>query len=413
MRWRGFALSGIATGLCLWLAYGAITVGLAGYHEMNGRGDRALRWRPDSPTALALETERLIAVQDYEAADKAARAALARTSLEAGALRSLALSASARGRADEAQALMERAVRVNPRDISAQAWLFDRAMARGDFRNAVLHADILMRRSPQARVALSTRLALGLANEGVRTTLANRLSLDPPWRNAFIAVASRRGRDSDVAALFGALNRAGSPVQDEEAAAFFSRLIAEGKYRQAKDYFDRLVSRNGEATFVYDGNFEGRPGPAPLNWTAWSTLGGSARWRSSDDTPLGSLQVSHDGFSSSSALAGQLILVPPGRYALSARARIEDPIADGRFRLQIVCAGGPQLVAMTLAGAPGSWKPSKVEFTVPPEGCAAQWLQVIPVTGDRREIADMSIDDIAVRRLGGAPSANLGSRSTP
>ncbi|MDO8297976.1 MAG: hypothetical protein Q7T19_16255 [Caulobacter sp.] len=398
--WKTLVLPVLVTGLCIWLAYCAIATGMAGYHENRGEGDRALGWRANSPLALAIKADRLVRRDDHTVADAMARRALRRSSLRADALRTLALSASARGRANEALTLMSQAGRLNPRDGETQSWLFERAVARGDYRRAVLHADGLMRRSPQAWTPLSFTLATRLGDSTVRAALAQRLSADPSWRGTFLSIAARKGADADVAALFQALKGTASPVTDAEATAFFNRLVAEAKYRQAKGYFDAFVSGPGwAAALVYDGGFAGRPGPPPLNWKAIPALGGSARWALDDGAPLGNLRLSHDGFSSSGALVGQLILLSPGFYQVAARARIDDPVADGRFKVQVACASGPGLVSMTLRGAPGSWVPSRAGFTVPPETCEAQWLLIVPVTGDRREMAEMLIDDIVVRRV--------------
>ena len=397
--WKTLVLPVLVTGLCIWLAYGAITTGMAGYHENRGDGGRALSWRANSPLALSLKAEHLTSVQDYEAADALARQALGRSSLRADALRTLALSASARGRADEALTLMSSAGRLNPRDDQTQSWLFERAVARGDYRRAVLHADALMRRSPQTQAPLSSALVALLGNGEARTVLVKRLSVDPPWRGPFLSVAARKGGDADVAVLFQALKNTASPPTDAETSGFFDRLVTAGRYRQAKAYFHGLVgSPNGAAALVYDGGFAGRPGPPPLNWQAIRVLGGSARWTLDDGAPRGELLVSHDGFSSSGVMLRQLILVSPGDYELAARARIDDPAAAGRFNIQIACTVGPRLVSMTLRGAPGSWESSQAGFTVPSEACEAQWLAIYPVTGDRREMVEMSIDDIVVRR---------------
>src|SRR3990167_1138706 len=104
--WMGFVFPVLVTGLCLWLAYGAIATGMAGYHESNDDGERARGWRASSPTALALEAERLIRREDHDAGGDLARQALGRSSLHADALRTLAQSASARDRADETPGLM-------------------------------------------------------------------------------------------------------------------------------------------------------------------------------------------------------------------------------------------------------------------------------------------------------------------
>ncbi len=394
-----FVIPGIVTGLCLWLAYSVITTGIAGHYENGDKDALALRWRPSSPEALAGAASALVREGNYPAADAMARQALKQSALRADALRTLALSASAEGRAGAALTLMSRAGQLNPRDTQTQNWLFENAMLRADYRRAVLHADALMRRSPEVWSALSYTLVARLGDSAVRAAVIQHLAVDPPWRGIFLYKAARNGADADVAALFQALKRTASPVTDEEAAPFFSRLVSEAKYRQAKGYFDTLVSTSVQSTpLVYDGGFAGLPGPPPLNWQATAGEGGSASWTLDDGASLGSLRVSHDGFSSSGALAGQLILLPPGSYQVSARTRIDDPAAAGRFKLQITCVSGSRLVLMTLNGVLGSWIPSQAGFTVPPEACEAQWLQIVPVTGDRREIVEMLIDDIVVRQ---------------
>jgi len=398
--WMGYVIPGMVTGLCVWLAYSVISTGVAGYYENNDNGARALRWRQNSPAALALTADSLVRQGNYTAADAKARLALKRSTLRADALRTLALSASAEGRADAALALMSRAGKLNPRDAQTENWLFENALLRADYSRAVVHADALMRRSPEVWPALSYTLAARLADHAFRTALAQRLAAAPPWRGTFLTMAARYGADADVAALFLALKRTASPASDVETAPFFGRLVAEAKYRQAKGYFDALVSPPVQPTsLVYDGGFAGLPGPPPLNWQATAGMGGSARWTLDDGMPSGSLRVSHDGFSSSGALAGQVILLSPGSYQVSARTRIDDTAAAGRFKLQITCIGGSRLASMTLNGGPGAWVPSQAELIVPPEDCKAQWLQILPVTGDRREIAEMSIDDIAVKRI--------------
>lgn len=397
--WMGYVIPGMVTGLCVWLAYGVISTGIAGYYENNDNGARALRWRRNSPAALALTADSLVRQGNYTAADSTARLALKQSTLRADALRTLALSASAEGRADAALSLMSRAGKLNPRDAQTENWLFENALLRADYSRAVVHADALMRRSPEVWPALSYTLAARLADRAVRAALVQRLAAAPSWRGTFLTMAARYGADADVAALFLALKRTASPATDVEAAPFFGRLVAEAKYRQAKGYFDALVSPPVQPTpLVYDGGFAGLPGPPPLNWEVTAGPGGSASWTLDDGEPSGSLRVSHDGFSSSRALVGQLILLSAGTYQVAARARAEDPTVAGRFKLQITCVNGSRLVLMTLTGVPGYWIPSRAEFTVPPQTCEVQWLQIVPATGDRREVAELSIDDIAIRR---------------
>ena len=405
LRWKRFLVPGLMTVVCLWLAHGAITTGIAAAYENDREGMRALVWRADSPAALALEAAQLARDDQKAAAGKLARQALPCSCLSAVALRVLGLSASVEGRADEAQRLLDQAGRINPRDDEVQGWLLDRAVARADYPRAVLHADTLMRSSPLAQTPVSFLLASLLGNGQARGALVQRLSLDPPWRRGFLSIAIRAGADADVAALLQALRHAPSPATDEEVSPFFQHLVADEQYREAKTYFDGLVGQSDvQAPLIYDGDFAGRPGPAPLNWQALTGLGSSARWMQDDGAPMGELRLSHDGFSSSGPLVRQLILLPPGAYEVAARTRVEDPLAARRFNLQITCTKGSRIVSMVLPGAPGRWLTSRARFSVPAEACDAQWLQITPVTVDRREMADMSVDDIVVRAVATAPA---------
>lgn len=398
--WTRLVHAALAAALFLWLASSVIASGMASYYENGGEGGRALRWRPTAPAALAIKAAELMQRGDSAAAESMARQALLRSVLQADAFRTLALSAYSRQSVDTALTLMSRAGRLNPRDNQTQNWLFDQAMARGDYRRAVLHADALMRRSPQVWSPLSFMLATRLGDSTLRAGLVQRLSVDPPWRGTFIGIAARNGADDDIASLFQALKHTASPVTDAEAAAFFNRLVAEAKYQKAKQYFDALVSQPaGPPPLVYNGGFEGLPGPPPLNWQNNPGSGGSARWTLDDGSPLGSLRVSHDGFTSTATLVEQLLLLPPGQYRVSARSQVDDPAAADRFKLLIKCVGGSNLVLMTLQGSPGSWAQTQAGFEVPPAACEAQWLNIVPATSDRRDIAEMSIDDIVIRRV--------------
>lgn len=398
VRWKRLLFPGLVTGLCLWAAYAVVTTGRAAYLENAGEGGGALHWRSASPAALSLAAGELARQGKYVAADGMARRALERSTLRSDALRVLAFSTAAEGRVDAAEPLMARAAWINPRDGQAQDWLFQRALARREYRKALLRADLLMRRSLAARTPVAFSLAGLLDNDQARVALVERLALDPSWRGTFLTVAIRVGAEPDIAALFQALRRTPAPVTDEEATPFFRRLVAERRYREAKTWFDALVATpESRRALVYDGAFAGSPGPAPLNWQVIAGLGGNARWTWDNDVPIGSLLVSHDGFSSSGPMVRQLILLPPGAYEVAARTRVDDPVADRRFTLQVACAVGETLVSAPLPGVPGTWTPSHRAFSVPTTGCEAQWLQIAPVTVDRREMAEMSIDDIVVR----------------
>lgn len=385
------------------LAFGVVSTGLAGYFESVEAPGRALDWRPRSPTALAQAAEAFAAREDYAGAAAAARRALKQSTLNAPALRVLALSAAAAGREDEARSLMKQVVSLNMRDGSAHAWLLGRALARADYAETILHADAIMRRSADASSRMTLVLMQAMETNEGRQALARRLERNPPWRTDFLSVLGRNGDIEQTGALLEVMATTALPPTDEEVAPFIQRLVAAMRFQDARTYWRNLSPRSPlDSPLVHDGDFAGRAAPPPLTWQTIRVRGGSAALTGETGASLGHLRLRHDGFSSSGTMARQLIFLPPGAYVVRARADVDEPAGGGRFRLEIGCAGGPRLTVLNLAGQPGRRIVSDASFAVPHDRCAAQWLIFRPNTGERRELVEMRIDDVQIRPDTGA-----------
>jgi hypothetical protein len=82
----------------------------------------------------------------------------------------------------------------------------------------------------------------------------------------------------------------------------------------------------------------------------------------------------------SGQIAAQLLMLPPGRYALATRTAAPAIGATPHWSVSCGEAGGSELVH--LAQPPGAGAQATSEFTVP-SSCEAQWLTLrIPVSGD-------------------------------
>lgn len=391
------------------LAHGVISTGLAGHYEKSGQPDQALRWRAKSPAALTGAAAAAADRDDYPAAAAMARRALGQGALNAPAMRILAFAIAGSGRRDEAAPLMKQAVRLSLRDGPGQAWLLEQSLVAGDYGAAMTHADAIMRRSTAATGGMSLLLGQAIRVEAGRTALARRLARNPPWRGPFLLLLSRNGDIDTTSALFRAMVGTAGPPTVEEVSPFVQRLVATLRFDDARRlWHDLSGGLPPDLALIHDGGFDGHKAPPPLTWQTIRVNGGAAALTGEDDGPLGYLRLRHDGFSSSGVMARQLVFLRPGDYVVSARASVDEPAADGRFRLEVNCTAGPRLGVLNLESRPGPGVSSSMRFTVPAEGCATQWVIFRPNTGDRREPAEMRIDDVRVIPGDEAPDGGRG-----
>jgi hypothetical protein len=127
-------------------------------------------------------------------------------------------------------------------------------------------------------------------------------------------------------------------------------------------------------------------------WRGRSGVGYDAELDDSDPKyPGGLLKLQFDGFSSE-VFAERLLALAPGPYRLEMQAAVESG-TPGALSWKLMCAdGGADLASVKLntSGKAGETEPSSAwprtatEFTVPPAGCPAQWLQLVGAPGDRK-----------------------------
>jgi hypothetical protein len=383
-----FAAAAALCGLILSMGLGE-AAGLAAADEFGGDAGSALR------QALALRD-----AGDRPGATEAARRALVKSPLDPGAMRLLARLAEQDGDAAAARRLMTQAARLSLRDGPSHAWLMQDALARGDDAKAVFHADILLRRNERLRRTIFPTMHGLLESPEGRRALIQRLALGPKWRGLYLEDAGRRGAPEAAAKLFDEFAASGHPPTDEELTPFFMRLVEGGQYGPVLALWHRHVPGADRATKgLYDGAFAGRPGPPPLNWQFPASRGGGATFGDADGGP--GVDIHYDGWSPVSPVLRQIMFLAPGRYRLAAEVRMDDPAAANRFRIDIRCAGGPQLTRMSLESLPGRWESVSGPVVVPDGECAAQWLVFVPVAGERPQAVDIQVRRLSLRPAGG------------
>jgi hypothetical protein len=405
--WRDLLLGGGLAVLVALLGWGITVAALADRDSLDYPQD-ALAVRATDALALASLADRRMAAGDAGSAQALARRAIVADPMELTAFRTLAQAAVARGRMAEADALMTIAGRRAKRDRPAQLWLLQRRAAQGRFREAVAHADGLMRAWPiEMRAPVTRMLSLMAVDPAAGKAIAADLATDPPWRTRFLIDLSRG--TSDLAApftVFSALQDSKRPPRDIELQAYIDRLVRERLYQAAYVTWVQLLPQDGMKGLgdLYDGRFDGLPGPPPFNWQLPRLKGASVELAPVPQGPGGgALRLSFSGRPAPVVLARQLLVLPPGRYRLLGQARTENFVSAAGLTWTLRCAEGSKALAGETGAineSPG-WAPIAAEFEVRPGDCSAQWLTLEQAA--HRPIAtrgDIWFDDLQILRAG-------------
>jgi hypothetical protein len=370
---------------------------LAGEHP-----EQALRWKPGHADALARAAEEQIAMRGdagWPRADELARRSLAAGPIQARPIRLLGLAADARGDDVRAEALMRLAGERSWRDAPTHFWLFNRLLARRDYRSAMVHADAVMRRYTPGRPLVFAEITSALNDPAARDAVVRIMATDPPWRTAYIQALA--GDDATAGAaldLLARLKGSAHPPSEMEVRLVMLPFFKQSRYPQAYLLWVEFLPAEALPHLgdIYDGDFQGLPGSAPFNWKAESTGGYAVEF---GPGPGGdrAMHVTYDG-QMRAVLAEQVLLLPPGRYELSLRSYLENTQSDPTLEWRIGCLPmPPELLKFEDAGEPFVWTTRGGRFEVP-AGCRVQQLQLRGIASGQG--AEAWYDKIALKRLG-------------
>jgi hypothetical protein len=333
--------------------------------------------------------------RDLPADAPEARAAYARAAradpLAPEPFRDAARAAAAAGDPVRALHLLEAARDRAPRAATIQLELLRLYVQLGMADAAIDAADRAMRlaRGPGVAQDLAPALPGFAIAHGGGDALARALARWPDWARHLAGRADAAALSPEGLAQAIADEAEQDPVRRERAAraARLVALLDRGAVAAAAQAFDADLAADGVAdgrgaSEPYDRDFRALPGPPPLNWRVRGGAGGTAAIRFDDGARDGYLRADLTG-AGGAALAEQTMLLPPGRYALHARARAlgERDARGAAATWQVTCrASGVTLAALPVpAGA--RWDDAATAFAVPVRGCAAQRLALVPGSG--------------------------------
>lgn len=300
--------------------------------------------------------------------------------------------------------LLQEAERRHPRNRMARVLLLEQYARAGRIQDIVYEVATLDRLVPDARPVLVDVLATAVADPASAAAVF-RAVRDPETLNALLTRLVAVGTPpATVLRLSRNIPPDRSAASASWQGALLDRLVDQGRYGEARALWQRFagIAQPVPAGTAYNGAFARLPALPPFNWRLATGEVGAAEL-----SRRGALSVEYFG-RQSGELAGQLTLLPPGRYRL--RFRIEGHADANASKLIwfVRCAqpgqkpaAGPALLTALLGNVGSSPRTVQADFVVPAAGCGAQWLTLEGVSAEFPTSQSIEIRDFDIRRVTG------------
>jgi hypothetical protein len=373
----------------------------------------AVRVAPSSPTVLRRAAEAEFAAghekggsRRFENAAVLARESLVRAPFNVRALRVVGLTEDQAGRETVANDILTLAGNWSLRDDPAHAWLVERRLKRGDYASSFAHADTLVRRREDIRPQVFRLFTVAATHDAARALpeIARLLSLRPPWRQAYLDSLYENTEGLRVAVNLAILLQHGkAPLSNAELTQFYMHLLDKRQIEAVKVVRTRL-NRPASGS-IANGEFGDTTPPQPFQWRLAQEVGAVVEILPDEIRPSDpALRIAYDGYSTVQ-FAEQLLLLPPGRYRLTAQARAEAGEPAEYLRWSLTCAPGDLRILSAPAVPPAAtaWSRVSHDFTVS-DACVGQWLRLESRGGDRRRPNVAWIDKVDIVKLASEPN---------
>lgn len=376
------------------------------------RPSLAERLRPWDPVALAVRTDRQLV--RARSAGQASLPALSRIRQATDAdplhpemLRLAGLVAAEHGDDATARARMQVAERLSRRDIATELWLAEDSARRGDSAGAIARYDAILSVHPGTRTQFFPVLTAALAYPQVRKAVMPYVRRDASWALPLLAHATTQEEmpaPRHIALLIeeGDLLRGNLSRQtDQFAAALLRRLLREGEYRHAFALAGRRAGpakhQLGALTLTPEST---APELAPFTWQLARGAGVMAVL---DEQNRVQVRVARDR---KAVVLSRVLALAPGVYELGATTGVpaENPVLSAGWSWY--CLSGGREAAIGTAALPSERGDATSVFPIEvPPGCEAVRIELTVEADDRLPSAGLSIEAVALRRLGDARAA--------
>lgn len=357
--------------------------------------------------------EALVRLAESPQAPAAARALLEHA-VQAAPARAPVLAALARSYASSmdrtrATILMTLAAQLDAGELKAQIFLLNTAYAARDYDAAVLRFDRLGRLGMLSRVMAD--YTPFFANPDLSAALARAMAAAPPWREELIGLVAWFARTTaPLSTLSDASAKAGITLTAAETNAIldgFVRLNATGE-AYARWLGALPIEALAQVTTLTNGRFERQPDGSPFDWRFDLSGGDITLSDMSPPGPEGRMACAYLVRKRHSAdIARQYLVLPAGRWRLSAQLRPSQFDASRGAGLTLACERGAVLGETQAMKGTGPWRRIETEFFVPDDQtCPVQTLSlnvIARVPSEREASGTVCAADIRLERINPAP----------
>lgn len=360
------------------LALAAMALSALVFHQ--GVANWLSRAAPERAASFAPGNARIAADAARAAIDRgeSPSSAVVRALVDTALSRDLTLTAAIEFRALDAELTgdAQRAVRlfalsdeISRRSLPTRLWLLQQSVDSGDVKGALDQFDIALRTSSTAPDLLFPVLTQAASDPALAAPIAQVLDRPTEWRVMFLNFAAREA-PSDLAQVVLRMQDRAMLRDSGLVGTLVGRLVAEGDFASARTVHDAFHPVSAQDGLVREPRFAASSAIFPFGWGlvdkakagAFRSLHGGRAALAYHALPGGDGQV-----------ATQMLLLPPGSYALSTRTAqgAGDPLAPAYWTITCAHEGGPQVALLDQPVAGGA--SASGDFVVPP-GCSAQWL---------------------------------------
>ena len=172
-----------------------------------------------------------------------------------------------------------------------------------------------------------------------------------------------------------------TPSTDGERRSYLEALVQHKLYELA--YYSWLqflpqeqLSKTGR---LFNGSFDAAPSGLPFDWVFERGAGVNLKFaqRSDQEGKRALLIEFGPGRVDFSSGLSELVLLPPGDYKLEGKYKA-DLVSQRGLKWSVTCADAtdPVGVSATMNGSDSTWKDVEIPFTIPHDGCPAQYVRL-------------------------------------
>jgi hypothetical protein len=357
----------------------------------------ALKYAPNNSLALSSKGDLIWTTNPEKAGDPLiadlGRRALRAQSLNAPALRLLAVYFQMKGDVKKADELIGLATKVTRRDTLSQLWLAQQASERGDAKAVMYHYNIVLRTNAKARNFLFPQVAKLLEDQSYHPAFTPYLSQDNAWLPEFLNFVVLSS-DHYPALANAILASRGLPANGIQYRSYekliISQLITSQQYPLAQRFYlslkgatpktFRTVALNADTT---DPKF------APINWRFETGSGAGANIAQRG----GQFEITASASAANSGVVAQkMLFLEAGTYKLSQQVNLSSlgKGASASWIIRCLYQGDSSIILSEQMPKSISAKNLTATFVIP-AGCNNQSIELALIGGDDSEGVEMSV----------------------